>query len=370
MTPERRTLRSRLRAGVIGLGYGRAHIPGCQAAGVEVAALCQRNRAQAESLARRYGVPEVFDRWEDLVAEPELDLVVIATPPHLHHAIALRALKSGKHVLCEKPLAMNLREAREMVEEAARASRVAVTGFNWRFTSGMQTLAGLTAEGALGRVFHVSATWLGSRFATPETPPSWRLDRTLAGTGCLGDMGVHLVDLIRWRVGEFVRVAARAGRAYPDRVTLRGTPADVEDYVTVLGELSTGAQATLKVSRAAHGYTFYHRLQLFGSAGALDYAIARGAGKRWFRGQLRQALPGQPLHPVKLSGSLPKGLDPGDISEVIGGATIAPLIKAMARAIRRGEPVRPSFEDGLRAQAVLDAVIEAARSGTWVEVQA
>lgn len=358
----------RLRAGVIGLGYGRAHIPGCKAAGVEVAAVCQRNRAQAEQVARKYGVPKVFDRWEDLVSLPELDLVIIATPPHLHHPIALRALELGKHVLCEKPLATNLREAREMVEAAARAKRVAVTGFNWRFTSGMQALAGLTTDGAVGRILHVMATWLSGRFAAQDVPSTWRLDRALAGPGVLGDTAVHLVDLIRWRVGEFVRVAAQAAIAYPERTTPKGTPADAEDHVTFLGELSTGARATIQVSRVAHGYTMFHRLQLFGSAGALDYQVVGGRGKRWFRGELRQVRPKQPFQPVKLRGGLPKGLDPGDMSEVIAGATIAPLVKAMVRGIRSGEPVSPSFEDGMRAQAVLDAVVEAARSRSWVEV--
>jgi len=332
--------------------------------------VCQRNRAKAEQVARRYGIPKVFDSWEELVAEPELDLVVIATPPHLHHPIALRAFELGKHVLCEKPLAMNLREAREMVEGTIKAKRVAVTGFNWRFASAMQALARLMAEGAVGRVFHVTATWLGSRFATEDAPLGWRRDRTLAGVGVLGDMGVHLVDLIRWRVGEFVRVAAEAGIAYPNRAKLPDSPPDVEDYVTVLAELSTGAKATLQASRVAHGHSAYHRLELYGAAGALDYKMVRGRERRWFRGELKQALPGQPFLPVKLSGSLPKGLNPDDAMEVIGGATIAPLIKAMVRAIRSGEPVSPSFEDGMRAQAVLDAVVEAARSGSWVEVRA
>jgi predicted dehydrogenase len=362
-------MRERLRAGVIGLGYGRAHVPGCQAAGVEVAAVCQRNRVQAELVARRYGVPKVFDRWEELVAQPEVNLVVVATPPYLHHPIALRALELGKHVLCEKPLAMNLREAREMAEAAAAAKRVAVTSFNWRFTPGMQALARLTEEGAPGRVFQVVATWLGSRFAAPDASHPWRLDRTLSGAGVLGDMGVHLIDLIRWRIGEFVRVCAQAATAYPEKATPQGTPADAEDYVSFLGELSTGAQAMIQASRAAHGYAFYHRLQLFGSGGALDYEIVGGRGRRWFRGELRQAMPRQPFQPVKLRGSLRKGLDPGDMSEVIGGATIRPLVKAMARAIRRGEPVSPSFADGVRAQAVLDAVVEAAASRAWVEVR-
>src|SRR5687768_11978341 len=106
----------RLTVGVIGLGYGRAHVVGFQEAGWHVVAVCQRDTGAAKSVAERYGVPRVFSRWEDLIAEARPNVVVIATPPHLHHAIALAAFDAGAHVVCEKPLAMSIAEGRAMLD--------------------------------------------------------------------------------------------------------------------------------------------------------------------------------------------------------------------------------------------------------------
>src|SRR4029077_7076459 len=127
--------------GIIGLGFGRAHIPALQVSGCEVVALCQRNQETARAMAQRYNVPAVFERWEEMLDQAKPDIVVIASPPHLHREIALRALGQGaplppgqgRHVIGEKPLPMAAAEGREMVEAAARARRVAMTSFNWRF---------------------------------------------------------------------------------------------------------------------------------------------------------------------------------------------------------------------------------------------
>jgi predicted dehydrogenase len=122
--------------GIIGLGFGRAHIPAFQANGAEVVAVCQRDQATARAVADKYGVPRVFEKWQDMLAEAHPEIVVIASPPHLHHAIALAAFAGGAHVLCEKPLAMTAAEGRDMVEAAARAGRIGMTSFNWRFGKG------------------------------------------------------------------------------------------------------------------------------------------------------------------------------------------------------------------------------------------
>src|SRR5260370_30956085 len=124
--------------GVVGLGFGRAHIPAVQAHGCEVIALCQRDEAAARAVAERYGVPRVFDRWERMLTEAKPEIVVIATPPALHEAIALAALGAGCHVLCKKPLAMNESQARSMVEAAPRARPTAMTTFNFRYPAAMQ----------------------------------------------------------------------------------------------------------------------------------------------------------------------------------------------------------------------------------------
>src|SRR2546429_402044 len=225
-----------LTIGVVGLGFGRAHIPAFQANGCRVVAVCQRDVVGAKAVADRYGVPHVFERWEEMIEQAKPEIVVIATPPHLHRAIAVRALASGAHVLCEKPLAMTRAEAEAMMDAARRAGRVGMTCFNWRFAAAMQELHSRVTEGALGRVFHLALRWFGSRWADEKAAATWRMDRAQAGHGAMGDMGVHLVDLVRWTFGEFRRVSAHTGIAYPSRSAPGvSRPPDAEDYCTVLG---------------------------------------------------------------------------------------------------------------------------------------
>ncbi|MBI2555500.1 MAG: Gfo/Idh/MocA family oxidoreductase [Candidatus Rokubacteria bacterium] len=353
--------------GIIGLGFGRAHIPAFQANGCQVVAVCQRNAAQAKAVADKYGIPRVFERWEEMLAEAKPEIVVIAAPPHLHHAIALRAFAAGAHVLCEKPLAMTRAEARAMVEAAAHARRVAMTGFNWRFPAAMQRLHAMVEEGFLGTPFHASLRYLVPRWVDEATPPTWRMDRAQAGHGAMGDLGVHLVDLARWNFGEIVRVSARAGIAYPSRTVPGGAkPADAEDFCAVTGELASGALVTLMVSRAARGGN-EQTLEAYGSHGAFSYRLAR-SGARWYKGELRAAAGSAGFEPVKVPATVPRSVGEGDQLEVTGKATIGPLVKRFLAGIRKGETPSPSFEDGLRAQAVLDAVLESASRGGWVDV--
>jgi predicted dehydrogenase len=352
---------------VIGLGFGRAHIPGFQAAGCRVVAVCQRDQASAKAMADRYGVPQVFARWEDALERAKPEIVVIATPPHLHRAIALRAFAQGAHVLCEKPLAMTLAEAQAMVDAAARAGRVAMTGFNWRFVSAMQELNRRLRDGAVGRPFHIALRWLGGRWADEGAAATWRMDRAQAGHGAMGDMGVHQIDLVRWNFGEFRRVTAHAGIAYATRSAPGVTrPPDAEDYCTVLGELDSGAQVTLTASRVAHGAN-EHTLEAYGARGAARYRCLRDSA-RWFEGELETAAAGGAFQRVAPRSVPPTDAGEGDAMEVIGKATIAPLAARLLEAIRTGGTPSPSLADGLRAQAVLDAVLVSLAHGGWVEV--
>jgi predicted dehydrogenase len=331
-------------------------------------AVCQRNAAQAKAVADKYGVPRIFERWEEMLEQAKPEIVVIATPPHLHHAIALRALAGGAHVLCEKPLAMTRDEARAMVEAAARAGRVAMTCFNWRFPAAMQRLHAMVEEGFLGKLFHASLRYLVPRWADEATPPTWRMDRAQAGHGAMGDLGVHLTDLTRWNFGEIARVSARSGIAYPSRTVPGGAkPADAEDFCAVTAELTSGALVTLLVSRAARG-DYEQTLVAYGSQGALSYRISR-AGAQWYKGELRAASGNGSFEPVKVAAGLPRSAGQGDQLEVTGKAMIAPLVKRFLAGIRKGEHPSPSFEDGMRAQAVLDAVVESASRGAWVGVR-
>ncbi len=310
-------------------------------------------------------MPHVFGRWEDLLERAKPDIVVIATPPHLHEAIALRAFAGGAHVLCEKPVAMDRRQAGRMVDAARRAGRVAMTGFNWRFIPAMQRFHAMVSEGAVGRVFHLDARWLGARWADEAVKPTWRMDRAQAGHGAMGDVGVHLIDLVRWSFGDVRRVVAQAGVAYPDRRVPDGTrAADADDFATVIAELASGALATLAVSRVARGANA-QTIEAYGTAGSLVYTMDRDQA-RWFDGQLRATRAGGAPAAVDL-GALASFGDK-DPMEVTGLATIAPLVETMLASIRTGAPASPSLEDGLRAQAVLDAIVESRSRGGWVEV--
>jgi predicted dehydrogenase len=354
--------------GVVGLGYGRAHIVAFQSSGCRVVAVCQRDRARAQKIADQYGVPGVFERWEDLLERAQPEIVVIATPPHLHHAITLAAFDRGAHVLCEKPLALTAAEARAMADAARRAGRVGMTGFNWRFTPAMRELEARVRAGALGRLFHVQARWLGSTWAGASAAPTWRMDRAQAGHGAMGDMGVHLVDLVRATFGELARVSAHAGVAYPARSAPGvARPADADDHCALVGELTDGAQVALAVSRVAHGAS-EHTIDAFGSRGALRYRVARG-GERWWEGELYASEDGGPPRRVTPRTAAP---DVGDAAppDVIGRVTIVPLVARFLEGIRTGVSPSPSLEDGVRAQAVLDAVLESARRRAWVDVAA
>ena len=349
--------------GIIGLGYGRAHLEGFRAAGCEVVAVCQRNESAVKAAARQYGVAGAYTRWEDLLAQAKPDIVAIATPPALHLPILTRAMESGAHVLCEKPLAMNRAEALEMLAVAKRTGRAAITGFNWRYPVATQRFREQVDAGRLGRVFHVNARWLNGAWAAESAAATWRMDRAIAGHGALGDQGVHLIDMIRWLFGDFVRVQCQSGIAYPSRRAPGGGAPDAEDHATILGELAGGAQVSLTVSRVAHGAA-EHSLEAYGTNGALAFRVAR-SGTDWQVGELLAAEPGGALAPVPLASD---GAADADRNAIIGRATIAPMVRAFLDAIERGEAPAPSLADGMKAQAVLDAALASAQSGRRVEV--
>jgi predicted dehydrogenase len=354
--------------GIIGLGFGRAHIPAFQSHGCKVVAVCQRDQQAARAVADRYGVPHVFERWQDMLAEVKPEIVVIATPPVLHKAIALEAFAAGAHVLCEKPLAMNAAECRAMIDAAAQAKRVGMTGFNWRYTAAMQRFHAMVEAGALGRLFNTHLRWMGSRWADESAPSTWRMDRAQAGHGAMGDMGVHVIDIVRWHFGEISAVSAQAGIAYPSKtVPGVGKVTDAEDYCVVTARLASGGLVTFTVSRAARAMN-QQTIEAYGSEGALQYRLDRDK-PRWWRGELFHAGKEGGFVPVKAPAGLPKSAGEGDAMEIVGKTTIAPLAKRFPAAVRKGRSESPSFEDGLRAQVVLDAVLESiASDGRMVSI--
>lgn len=353
--------------GIIGLGYGRAHIAGFQAAGIQVLALCQRDTEAAAALARQYGVPHVFGRWQDMLEQARPDIVVIATPPALHLPILAAATAAGCHVVCEKPLATNAAQARAMESAVASSPCSAITSFNWRFAPATQRMKQLVEAGHLGRVFHVNARWFNPAWVDAGTAPTWRMDRTQAGYGALGDLGVHLVDLVQWLFGPVVTVMASSATAHAGRTVPGGErPADAEDFSHVIATLQCGASVAITVSRVARGLN-EHSLEVYGELGALAMRQTR-AGDAWHLGELRAAQGAALFEPVPIAATQNGVAVSTDRLELIGQATICPMVQQFVAAVESGRPVEPSLRDGASAQAVLDAVLESSRSGNWVSV--
>lgn len=251
-----------LRVGVVGLGYaGTTHLTSFAAIpGVEVVALAGKEPERLASLGAIHGIPNLVEDWEDLV-DLDLDIVSVATPNLLHGPISIAALNSGKHVFCEKPLAVSADEARDMVDAARRADRVLEVAFNHRRRADVEWARRYVEEGGIGRIYHARASWK-RRSGIPGLT-SWFTSPAMSGGGALIDLGPHIIDSLLHIMGEprVVAVSAvahgelgRAGYGAMDRNEQMsgGGEFQVEDLVSALLRLDDGSSVALEISWAGH----------------------------------------------------------------------------------------------------------------------
>lgn len=362
-----------LSVGVIGGGFGRNHILAYQVCDdVEVVGICQRTQSSAEQLAREFRIPNVFTDYRELLALKGLDAVSVAAPPYLHYPITLEAFSRGLHVLCEKPLAMSLREAEAMLAAGQTAKRVHMTAFNFRFISAVTRMKELLEEGYIGkRIFHIDAIWLTERRINPDAPLEWRYKREMAGIGVLGDNGVHLIDLVRWLVGDFRKVCAHAAifnkeRLSADRKTRESVT--VEDSCIFIAELDQGVQATLHASAVARG-SIFQSIRIFGNEGVLRADIDR-KNPDWVVGKLWGARGANAhIEPLPIPPRLTQGLDVSHPDRVQGEFIFSKLARRFVHGITTGEEPVPSFREGVEAQRVIEAVLKSVEEQSWVSIQ-
>jgi predicted dehydrogenase len=357
----------RLRVGVIGTSWWAdlEHLPGLRTRpDVELVSLCGRDPARLAALADRYQIPRTFTDWRAMIAGGGLDVLVIATPNVLHRPQALAAIDAGLHVVCEKPLALSVAEAREMAARAEAADRKTLVFFTHRAVAAAGHVKRLVDEGFLGRPLHASATYFSGSQLRPQKPLAWRMVRAESGTGVLGDIGSHLVDLVRWWLGDVSRVAGQWQTGTHERP---GGEADADEDCSFLAQLACGAQAVFQASKLAAGRSNHQRIELHGDRGSLVYEAEPGFDATW-EGRLYAGRP--EIHgvvPVPLPRDLVDGLDTGDSRANRNGA-YRRLTEPFFAAIRQGGTVSPDFRDGAAVQAVLDAVAESAERGRWVDV--
>ena len=351
--------------GIVGCGgiTLQNHLPGIQICpGVRLAALCDSDPATLQRALHQTGVRQGFANYEDLLRIEEVQAVIIATPNFTHPPIALAAVRQGKHVLVEKPLALNYADALEMARQAEAAGVRHMTAFTYRFVPAMRYLAHLMKRGDLGQVYHYRCC----RLQDWDTRPlGWRQVRALAGTGELGDMLSHRIDFAHLLVGPISRVTASLKRFVDDR---QGQPSDLDDWVAVLAEFSCGATGVLESSKLATGRGESWRSQDYAEINGSEGSVVFYTGK-WNELQMgRKGRAGLETIPVpkefwKWPGS-PRDSSQGD-----------PLVTfrydqiwEFADAIRNQRPCVPSLFDGARVQGVMDAMVRSGQTRQWIEV--
>lgn len=386
-----------LGVGMVGYAFmGAAHSQGWRTAGhvfelpmrPVLAAICGRDRAAVEAAADRHGWAAAETDWRALIARDDVQLVDICTPGDSHAEIAIAALEAGKHVLCEKPLANTVAEAEAMTEAAARAAargQVAMVGFNYRKVPAITYARKLIAEGRLGTLRHVRATYLQDWLVDPASPLGWRLKKENAGSGALGDLGAHIVDLAQYLAGELLMgVSAVTETFVRERPLpagpsggLGGVAADggfgavtVDDAALFTGRLASGALASFEATRMAAGRKNALRLEINGELGSLAFDLER-LNELSFHDHtepattagFRRILVTEPEHPY-LEAWWPPGHALGYEHTFIHQARDA------VRTIAEEAAPVPSFADGLQVQRVLAAVEEsAAKNSVFTPVQ-
>lgn len=355
----------RVRIGVIGAGAigTLRHLPAyksCEAAGTaEVVAVCDPIEASARAAAQQFGIPNVFRDYEDLLKVPDLDAVSICTPNVYHEPISLAALEAGHHVLCEKPIAMSYAGARRM-HEAARAAGVKTSvNFRYRWIPAAGFVRDLIRGGELGEIYHVFVNYFNGGLHDPTTPIHWREIRSQAGSGALGDLASHLIDLCRFWIGELASVSGHFRTFTTERPFSGGGTGqvDVDDSVSFVAQFEGGAQGVFNASRCAIGRSNYQRAEIYGTKGSIIYEI-----EKWDRGgdQIQLCLgSSQARH----AGLTPVGVPPA----YLAGTPNHPMIE-FVNAIRADREPSPTLYDGMRCQEVLEAVEISAREGVTIQL--
>jgi len=344
-------------------------------------AICGRDEKGVRAMQQKWGWESYETSYEALIARKDIDLVDVSTPNVSHYEIVMAALAAGKMVACEKPLAMNVEQAKKMAAEAKRRGLLNTVWFNYRRCPAIGLAKQLIEEGRLGQIYHVRAVYLQDWIIDPEFPLVWRLQKEIAGSGAHGDLNAHIIDLARYLVGEIVEVVGHAQTFIKERPLLAETAGGlgakakggrgkvtVDDACIFLAEFSNGAIGTFEATRFAAGRKNYNRIEINGSKGSLAFCFERMNELEFFSREdpahiqgFKTILATESVHPYMKAYWPPGhiiGYEHGFISQVAD----------MMQAIAHGTAIKPDFEDGLRCQEVLEAVMKSAADRCWVPV--
>jgi predicted dehydrogenase len=375
------------RVGLIGYRFmGRAHSNAWRQAprflnlkaNVELHTICGRNPAGVQAARGQLGWQHAATDWREVVESPLIDIVDIGAPNDLHAEIAIAAARNGKHILCEKPLALTVKQAEAMLAAAQKARVVHMVCHNYRRIPALALARKMIGEGALGKLFHFHARYAQDWLVDPESPINWRLQKETSGSGANGDINAHIIDLGRYLVGEFQAVCGLLHTFVAERplaeALSRGmrkmAKVTVDDAALLIGRMDNGVLANLEATRFAAGRKNHIAIEIDGSKGSLYFDFEDMNRLKYFNGddpKDRQGFRGilvterGGIHPY-----VGHWWPPGHL---IGYEhTFIHTIADFVNACVEGRPVQPTFEDGVKNQRVLAAVEESQQKGRWVKL--
>ncbi|RKN80474.1 Gfo/Idh/MocA family protein [Paenibacillus ginsengarvi] len=344
--------------------------------------ICGRNEADVKTAAVQLGWEEAVTDWRELVVRSDIDLVDINAPSDAHKEIAIAAAKAGKHLFCEKPLALTLADAKEMLAAAEAAGVKHMVGFNYRFAPAVQLAKKLIDDGRLGRIYHFRAAFLQDWILDPDFPLVWRLDRNVAGSGAHGDLGAHLIDMGRFLVGEMTEVVGMSEtfikeRPLPSSMTglsAKGSankvkgPVTVDDATLFMARFGCGALGSFEATRFAGGHRCTNSFEINGSLGSVKFDFERmNELQVYFTGDdpdvqgFRRVLATDPAHAYSEAWWPPGhtiGYEHTFIHETL----------ELLEALQENRQPVPNFHDGVLCQAVLEAVERSIDEKRWVRL--
>lgn len=341
----------------------------------KLVAICGRNEEAVREAAKRYGYQRYTTDWKDLIRDENIQLFDNGGPNDAHAEPSIAAAQAGKHILCEKPLARNAREAAQMLEAVEKTGVVHMVAHNYRFVPAIRLAYDLIRSGQLGEIYHFRAVYLQEWIMDPNFPFVWRLDKNVSGSGALGDLGSHIIDLARFLVGEPRKVSALAKTFIKQRPVPGGGTGEVtvDDAFVATVEFETGAIGTLEASRFCAGRKNHQVIEINGSKGTLVFNLERFNELEvfWKDEQPRET---QGFHNVLVSESYhpfwkhwwPQG-------HIIGWEhTFVHEIAHLLDCIVNQKPVAPfgaTFEDGYKNAVICDAILQSAEQEKTIYIR-
>lgn len=333
---------------------------------------CGQNEQTTREFARNWGWQEFETDWRKVVERPDVDVIDISVPPNLHKEIAVAAAQNGKHLFCEKPAALTAQEAREMLAAAESAGVLHYLNHNFRRLPAVSYARQLVEEGRLGEIYQWRGTYLAEWMLDPSIPMHWHLRKEIAGGGPMYDLCSHSIDLARFFAGEISAVSAIYKNIIPRRPLEKDSAemgeVTVEDAGYLLLEFASGAIGSLDSSWMAAGRINYNSFEVYGSKGSLLFNTERMNNLQYYNHEapavergFRDIMVTEANHPY-FGAWWPPG-------HTIGYEhTFIHAVVDFLRALARGEPIRPNFEDGIREMEVLEAATESARTGKKITI--